>query len=227
MAASALEAEAADSERVNRLDKKEGGGEVVKRPRFSLGGQVSAHRAASTSSLHQVEDLLLLEEQQEEEGGEQGFAGGQARRRRAAADRLLLFDRPLLRQQRKDRPPFARSAHSLLLPCEEDLQSSPFRDHGHNRMSSNPADQLKSLNPELLLREFTRDELETTASPSSMFKSSFAREVVQNVRKSLAATAGGQQQSGATAGAPQNVEFSPVTTRKAAGSKIEVSLHQG
>ena len=42
-----------------------------------------------------------------------------------------------------------------------------------------------SLNPECLMREFTHDENYTTASPSSMFKSSFAKEVVQNVRKSM------------------------------------------
>ena len=35
------------------------------------------------------------------------------------------------------------------------------------------------------MREFTRDEQATTISPSSMFKSSFAREVVQNVRRSM------------------------------------------
>jgi hypothetical protein len=40
-------------------------------------------------------------------------------------------------------------------------------------------------NPELLLREFTHDEQATTTSPSSMFKSSFAKEVVQNVRRSM------------------------------------------
>ena len=40
-------------------------------------------------------------------------------------------------------------------------------------------------NPEVLMREFTRDEQATTISPSSMFKSSFAREVVQNVRRSM------------------------------------------
>ena len=40
-------------------------------------------------------------------------------------------------------------------------------------------------NPEVLMREFTRDEQSTTISPSSMFKSSFAREVVQNVRRSM------------------------------------------
>lgn len=41
-----------------------------------------------------------------------------------------------------------------------------------------------SLNSEVLLREFTHDE-QATDSPSAGFKSSFAREVVQNVRKSL------------------------------------------
>ena len=44
----------------------------------------------------------------------------------------------------------------------------------------------KSLNPELLMREFTADEdgrLDSlNESPSSGFKSSFAREVCQNVR---------------------------------------------
>lgn len=47
-----------------------------------------------------------------------------------------------------------------------------------------------SLNPELLMREFTQDEqgriasLGATDSPSACFQSQFAREVVQNTRRS-------------------------------------------
>ena len=47
-----------------------------------------------------------------------------------------------------------------------------------------------SLNPELLIREFTQDEqgridsLEAADSPSACFQSAFAREVVQNTRRS-------------------------------------------
>ena len=55
-------------------------------------------------------------------------------------------------------------------------------------MSSNRNN--RSLNPELLMREFTQDEqgridsLGVTDSPSACFQSQFAREVVQNTRKS-------------------------------------------
>ena len=48
----------------------------------------------------------------------------------------------------------------------------------------------RSLNPELLMREFTQDEtgridsFGVTDSPSACFQSQFAREVVQNTRKS-------------------------------------------
>merc|ERR1712004_924442 len=48
----------------------------------------------------------------------------------------------------------------------------------------------RSLNPELLIREFTQDEqgrldsLEAANSPSACFQSAFAREVVQNTRRS-------------------------------------------
>ena len=48
----------------------------------------------------------------------------------------------------------------------------------------------RSLNPELLMREFTQDEqgrmdsLGATDSPSGCFQSQFAREVVQNTRRS-------------------------------------------
>ena len=48
----------------------------------------------------------------------------------------------------------------------------------------------KSLNPELLMREFTQDDqgridsFGATDSPSACFQSAFAREVVQNTRKS-------------------------------------------
>ena len=48
----------------------------------------------------------------------------------------------------------------------------------------------RSLNPELLMREFTQDDqgridsFGATDSPSACFQSAFAREVVQNTRKS-------------------------------------------
>ena len=57
-------------------------------------------------------------------------------------------------------------------------------------MSSNIRNTNRSLNPELLMREFTQDEqgridsLGVTDSPSACFQSQFAREVVQNTRKS-------------------------------------------
>ena len=79
----------------------------------------------------------------------------------------------------------ARSLHSVF--------QEPHH-YGGSRMSSiDPlyyrAEDLehptKSLNPEMLMREFTEDEQGTSNSPSSMFKSSFAKEVVQNVRKSM------------------------------------------
>jgi hypothetical protein len=57
-------------------------------------------------------------------------------------------------------------------------------------MSSKNIRNNRSLNPELLMREFTQDEqgridsLGATDSPSACFQSQFAREVVQNTRKS-------------------------------------------
>ena len=71
---------------------------------------------------------------------------------------------------------------------------------------------VRSLNPELLMREFTRDEQETTNSPSSMFKSSFAKEVVHNVRNSVS-SAGHHQSHKRPDGADQDVELvSPTYT---------------
>ncbi len=72
----------------------------------------------------------------------------------------------------------AKSTSSLLLPAQEVAMLSSAEDPaGRVNSSLNPAD--------LLLREFTHDEQGTTSSPSSMFKSSFAKEVVQNVRRSM------------------------------------------
>ena len=62
----------------------------------------------------------------------------------------------------------------------------------HPRMSGSTSAG-RSLNPELLMREFTQDEqgridsLGATDSPSACFQSQFAREVVQNTRRSSSA----------------------------------------
>jgi hypothetical protein len=56
-----------------------------------------------------------------------------------------------------------------------------------------PSKTHKSLNPELLMREFTQDDqgrlesLGETDSPSACFQSKFARDVVQNTRKNSSA----------------------------------------
>merc|ERR1712004_802875 len=77
------------------------------------------------------------------------------------------------------------------LSVEEEEESD-----NHFVMSSNTPrtaslhNNSRSLNPELLIREFTQDEqgrldsLEAANSPSACFQSAFAREVVQKTRRS-------------------------------------------
>ena len=89
-------------------------------------------------------------------------------------------------------------------PADEDLDKNPgliLENHNGQPPSklasaelimSNPVSRStpRSLNPELLMREFTQDEqgridsLGATDSPSACFQSQFAREVVQNSRRS-------------------------------------------
>ena len=70
------------------------------------------------------------------------------------------------------------------------VKSNKFNNVENNMSSSNIRNTNRSLNPELLMREFTQDEqgridsLGVTDSPSACFQSQFAREVVQNTRKS-------------------------------------------
>ena len=126
------------------------------RPRFSLGGQVSSHHAASASNLATADldaaDHVLSAGARHFSSHVNLFSGssGVANRRR----------------------------HSLLADAVMNSM-----DPGGGGGSGSSSKSL--LSPEqLLLDEFTRDEQSTTASPSSMFKSSFAKEVVQNVRRS-------------------------------------------
>ena len=69
--------------------------------------------------------------------------------------------------------------------------NSDVNEDGDNQIQAMSAsNKNRSLNPELLMREFTQDEtgridsFGVTDSPSACFQSQFAREVVQNTRKS-------------------------------------------
>lgn len=72
--------------------------------------------------------------------------------------------------------------------ADQDQQRQGLDQLDHQMMPrSTPA---RSLNPELLMREFTRDDqgridsMGANDSPSACFQSQFAREVVQNTRRS-------------------------------------------
>ena len=76
-------------------------------------------------------------------------------------------------------------------PQIETSSNSDVADDGdHIPMSASNKNVNRSLNPELLMREFTQDDqgridsFGVTDSPSACFQSQFAREVVQNTRKS-------------------------------------------
>ncbi|TRY73916.1 hypothetical protein TCAL_16907 [Tigriopus californicus] len=129
--------------------------ERTPKPRFNLGGQVSSHVSASTSNL-------------------------------APTSGIYSEDPPLLPRSRSiwDASSELGGTHSgSHLPRASSLHDTmiPEEDFPHEFDLNNT----KSLNPELLMREFTHDELGETNSPSSMFKSSFAKQVVHNVRKSM------------------------------------------
>ena len=77
------------------------------------------------------------------------------------------------------------------LSVEEEESENHFNVMSSSRTgSASLHNNSRSLNPELLIREFTQDEqgrldsLEATDSPSACFQSAFAREVVQNTRRS-------------------------------------------
>lgn len=85
----------------------------------------------------------------------------------------------------------------------------------------------RSLNPELLMREFTRDDqgridsMGVNDSPSACFQSQFAREVVQNTRRSSSVVMLDQGQEKHSLPSSKNSRRSSMTTAAAANTSVK------